>query len=77
MSATLSVTLFTSMSATMSNFMSACHCVQLHVSHHVGHLVYLNVCQHNIILTLCEGIETLSEWKSESITDGRTDEGRC
>ena len=29
---------------------------------HVGH--------HNVILTLCEGSEMLTEWKSESITDG-------
>ena len=37
------------------------HHVHLHVSHHVGH--------HNVVLTLCEGSETLTEWKSESITD--------
>ena len=34
------------------------------VSHHVGH--------HNVISTLFEGSETLTEWKSESITYGPT-----
>ena len=37
------------------------HHVHLHVGHHVGH--------HNVISTLCEGSETLTEWKSERMTD--------
>ena len=37
------------------------HHVHLHVGHHIGH--------HNVILTLCEGWETLTEKKFESITD--------
>ena len=39
--------------------------VHLHVSHHVGH--------SNVHLTLCESSETLTKWKSESVTDQRTD----
>ena len=59
---------------------STCGChVHLPVSHlvhlHVGHLVHLHVGHHNVILTLCEGSETLIEWKSESITDQLTDDG--
>ena len=34
---------------------------------HVGH--------HNVVLTLCEGSETLTEWKYESMTNSRTTEG--
>ena len=51
------------------------HLVGHHVSHHVGH--------HNVVSMLCEVSETLTEWKSETITDGRTatdgqpDRGRC
>ena len=64
-----------------------------HVGHLVGSLVYLQVSQffHFVlgtmsaplsatmsISTLCEVSETLTEWKSESITDdGRTDRGWC
>ena len=49
--------------------------IYLHVGHHVrlhdGH----RVCHHNVISTLCEGSETLTEWKYESVIDdvGRTD----
>ena len=55
-----------------------------HVGHYVGHLVghhvsyhfHLHVGQHvsnhighrNVVLTLCEVSQTLTEWKSESIT---------
>ena len=42
--------------------------VHLHVDHHVSH----NVGHHDVILTLCEGSEMLTEWKSESVTYGRT-----
>ena len=38
-----------------------------HVSHHVGH--------RNVVSTLCEVSETLTEWKSEIITYGRTGVG--
>ena len=38
----------------------------------VCHLVHLHVGHHNVISTLCEGSETLTEWKSESITYGPT-----
>ena len=68
MSATLLATLFTSMSI-----------VHLHVGHHVSHPVG----HHSVIWTLCEGSETLLEWKSEKVwrsygrTDRRTDRGRC
>ena len=31
-----------------------------HISFHVGH--------YNVISTLCEGSETLTEWKSKSVT---------
>ena len=37
--------------------------VGYHVSHQVGH--------HNVICALCEDSETLTEWKSKSITDLR------
>ena len=52
-------------------FLHVGHHVQLLVGHHVGHLVG----HHNVILTLCEGSETLIEWKSESITDQLTEDG--
>ena len=39
---------------------------------HVGHHVQLHVGHHDIISMLCEGSETLLEWKSESTTDGPT-----
>ena len=53
--------------------------------HHVGHLVsYLihlhvdrlvshHVDHHNIVSTICEGSESLVEWKSQSIPYGLTD----
>ena len=48
-----------------------------HVDRHVGHLVHLHVGHHighqNVVSTLCEGSETLIEWKSETLMDGRTD----
>ena len=52
------------------------HHFHLHVGHivrlNVGYLVHLQVGHHNVISTLCEGSETLLEWKSESITDQPT-----
>ena len=42
------------------------------VGHHVGHLVHLHGGYHNVISKLCEGSETLTESKSESITNRRT-----
>ena len=57
------------------------HCVGKHVGHHVGHLVQLHVGHHvhlhvgrhishrNILSTLCEVSETLTEWKAESVMD--------
>ena len=39
--------------------------VHLHIGHHVGH--------YNVVSTLCEGSETLTGWKSESVTNRRTD----
>ena len=61
------------------------HLVNLHVSHHVGHLVsdlvHLHVGHHNVVSRLCEVLETLTECKSESVmdllTDKWTDWGRC
>ena len=58
-----------------------CRHVGNHVGHLVGHLVYLHVGHHfshhvghhNVVSTLCEVSETLTEWKSESVMDGRTD----
>ena len=70
--ATMSDTLSTSISATMSTSISATLSTSLLttmstficVGHHVSH--------HNDILTL-KGSETLTEWKSESETNGQTD----
>ena len=45
--------------------------VHLHVGHHV-HLVYLYVGHHNVVSTLFEVSETLTEWKSVVL---RTDLG--
>ena len=60
----------------MSNFVRLFF-VCRHVSHHVGHLVHLHVGHHighqNVVSTLCEGSETLIEWKSETLMDGWTD----
>ena len=57
------------------------HLVHLHVSHHVhlhvGRRVSNHVGHHNVVLTLCEGSETLIEWKSGIITNERTGRGRC
>ena len=69
---------------TMSNSMST-----IFFGSHVGHLVHLHVCHHvhlhvgrhvshhvghcNVVSTLCEVSETLTEWKSESMTNQRTD----
>ena len=44
-----------------------------HVSHHVGHCVSQHVGHGNVFSTLCEVSETLTEWKSETMTYGRTD----
>ena len=41
--------------------------INQHDGQHVGH--------HNVISTLCEDSERLLEWKSESITNGLTDDG--
>ena len=46
------------------------HHVDHLVRHHVGHLVYYNVGHRDVISMLCEGSETLLEWKYESIMDG-------
>ena len=45
------------------------HHVNLHVGHHVSH----HVGHHNVVSMLCECSETLTEWKSESVTNGLTD----
>ena len=45
------------------------HLVHLHVGHHV----HLHVGYHDVISSLCEVSETLTEWKYESVTDGRAD----
>ena len=39
------------------------HLVHLHVGHYVSH----HVGHHNVVSTLCEGSETLTEWKSEKV----------
>ena len=59
------------------------HYVGKHFGHHVGHLIHLHVGPHvhlhvghrNVVSTLCEVSETLTEWKSESVTDGLTEVG--
>ena len=60
--------MFATLSATLSTSMMATMAI---VHLHVGH--------HNIVSSLCEGLETLTEWKSESITGlptyGRTGVG--
>ena len=43
--------------------------VHLHVGHHFSH----HARHHNVVSTLCEVSEALTEWKFESITDLRTD----
>ena len=48
------------------------HHVHLHVSRYVSH----QVGHRNVVSTLCEVSGTLTEWKSESMTDLRTTEGR-
>ena len=54
------------------------HLVHLYVVHHVhlhfhvGHNVSHHVGHQNVVSTLCEGSETLTIWKSESITYGPT-----
>ena len=45
------------------------HHVHLHVGHHFSH----HARHHNVVSTLCEVSEALTEWKFESITDLRTD----
>ena len=40
-----------------------------HVRLHVGHHVHIHVGHHNVVSTLCEGSETLTEWKSESVRE--------
>ena len=37
-----------------------------HVHLHFGHDVQLHVGHHNVVSMLCEGSETLTEWKSEN-----------
>ena len=53
------------------------HLVHLHVGHHVhlhvGRHVNHRVGHHNVISRLCEVSGTLTEWKSESVMDLRTD----
>ena len=58
------------------------HFVYLHVGHHVqlhtgnffiGHHVLHHVSNHNAVSTLCEVSETLTEWKSGSMPNLRTD----
>ena len=65
------------------------HYVGKHVGHHVGLLVHLHVGHHvylhvghrvshhvghgNVVSTLCEVSETLTEWKSKTLIDGLTD----
>ena len=49
------------------------HHVHIVVGHHVGHNVSHHVGHHNVVWTLCEVSGTLTEWKSESMTDLRTD----
>ena len=53
------------------------HLVHLHVGYHVSH----HVGHHHVVSMLCEGSETLTEWKSKSFKNpgsyGRTDRGRC
>ena len=53
------------------------HLVYLHFGHHdhlhVDHHIHLSVGPRNVILKLCEVSETLTEWKSESVMDLRTD----
>ena len=39
---------------------------------HGGHLVHLHVGHCNIASTICEVSEMLTEWKSKTITYGRT-----
>ena len=41
-----------------------------HAGHHVGHDISHHVGHRNVVSTLCEVSETLTEWKSETITDG-------
>ena len=48
-----------------------------YVGKHVGHLVGCHVGHRNVVLTLCEGSETLTEWKSKSVMDERTYGGMC
>ena len=48
------------------------HIIHLHVGHHVHLHVDHQVGHHNVVLTLCEGSEMLTELKSKSgVTDGR------
>ena len=50
------------------------HLDHLHVGHHVSHHVSHHVGHRNVVSSLCEGSETLTKWKSESVTDdGLTD----
>ena len=46
--------------------------VHLHVGHHIVHHVGHHVSHHNVISTL-KVSKTLTEWKSESETNGQTD----
>ena len=50
--------------------------IRNYYGHHVSHHVCNHVGHHNVILTLCEDSERLLEWKSESITNALTDDGR-
>ena len=51
--------------------------VHLHVGHHVylhvGHCVSHHVGHGNVVSTLCEVSETLTEWKSKTLMDGLTE----
>ena len=57
------------MSATLSTSMSATMCIHVgrHVSHHGGH--------RNVVSTLCEVSETLTERKSKSVMDRQQTDG--
>ena len=60
------------MSAKFFLFFSG-HLIGHHVQLHVGHQFQLHVSNHNVVLALCEVSETLTEWKSEIVSYGRTD----
>ena len=59
------------------NLFFLCFFVGHPVSHlvhlHIGHQVHPHGGHRNVILTLCEVSETMTEWKSETLDDLRTD----